>query len=161
MPVLTFPATHLARLWGASLTGLPSSVGWWTVDWPWEKTKINGEKCPLTHFFAIVYMNRTVAPWTLLKMAGWFSTCLKYWRGIHPTKTLIRLQSLPAVPVLSLTQGLQCAGRRSKRGWLYCFSTEGIFPREQLFGLVHWALLQTKLLEASNPEYFKRWVTLP
>lgn len=132
------------------LPACQASVGWQTVYWPWEKTKIKGERCPLTHFFEVAYMNRTAAPWTRLKVAGGFFSCLKYTQGDSPPPKLWSGSWCCLLCQYShWPQGLQWAGRRSRR-WLCCFNTEGIFPREQLFGLVHWPLLQTQLLVPSN-----------
>lgn len=141
MSVLTFPATQLSRLWGASLNELPSLCGMMGRYWPWEKIKIKGEKCPFNTFFAVAYMNRTVAPWTAWSWQGDLFICLKYTQEHSPLPK--PWSGTSHCQYTHLPQGLQCEGRKKRRRWLCCFNTEGIFPREQLFDLVHWALLKT------------------
>lgn len=154
---------RLARLWGAPLTGLPGNKSKCVMTdyWVWEKMKIKTERCLVTLFCSCPHEEDHSSLNSPGDGREIFFTCLKYaqWDS-PPSKPLIRQQSLPAMPVLPLTSGTAELGEKVY-WWLCCFNTESIFPRELLFGLVHWALLQTQLLGAFNPKYFKCCVALP
>lgn len=83
---------------------------------------------PLNTFFVVAYMNRTVAPCLPEDGRGIFHLPKIYTGGFTPAKTLIKQQSLPVMPVLSLASGTAVCGEKEEKKVALLLQCRGHFP---------------------------------